>query len=78
MRHDAQNRLARNGVVIAAGGSDDRLAQRIKRAGTDVAVDDADAAERKAPKPGAGTCVRVAINGHLAPERSRYAICHGL
>ena len=44
-QHADDNRFGHG--ALGPGGRDDRLAQRVQRAGADVAVDDADAAERQ-------------------------------
>ena len=48
-RQHAEHRRPVDFAVFGSGSGDDRLAQSIKWAGADIAVDDADAAERQAP-----------------------------
>ena len=48
-RHHAEHRRPRKLVMGRAGRGDHRFAQSVERAGADVAVDDADAAERERP-----------------------------
>jgi hypothetical protein len=54
------------------------LAKRIKRAGTDVAVDDADAADGEGEKAGVRARVAVPGDGQVAPVRSRSDVRHGV
>ena len=53
------------------------FAHRIERAGADVAVDDADAAERERPKAGFRSRFAVAVKRRCAPQRSRHNRRHG-
>ena len=63
--------------VLGARGGDNGLPQSVERARADIAVDDADAAERKRPQPGRGASVGVAANRHVAPNRSGCVVRHG-
>src|ERR1700751_796108 len=54
-------------------------AHRVERTGTDVAVDDADAAHRKAPEPGTRSRGMAAVRRHFASGcGSAQTIGHGL
>ncbi len=59
-----------------AGGREYRFAQGIERAGTDVAIDDTDAAEREPPEAGMRTNLVAATGRHRAPGWSDCTICH--
>ena len=50
-RHDAEHHLARERAAGGRGGQ--AFLERVERARADVAVDDADGAERQGPEPGA-------------------------
>ena len=59
--------------VAAPSGADggvDRFAQRVERAGADVAVDDADAAERERPEAVCGRASPLPSTGTALPMRS--------
>ena len=68
-RQDAEHRLARRRAAGADRGQH-RLAKRVERAGADVAVDDADAAERQRPEAGCGRDA-VAVRQRLAAVTRR-------
>src|SRR5580704_6734749 len=53
-----------------------RLTHRVKRTGTDIAVDDPDAAERKAPQSGAGTGLGRTVGRNFALNWSADALSH--
>ena len=59
-RQHAEHGLRIDGRLLAAG-RDHGLAQRIERAGTDVAIDDTDAAEHECLESGGGMGVAMAI-----------------
>src|ERR1700756_1617477 len=65
--------------MVRPGCRIERDAHRVERAGTDVAVDDADAAHRKAPEPGTRPRGLAAVRRHFASRRgSAQTIGHGL
>ena len=71
-------RTASRVTGAAGGGRDDRFAKRVERAGTDVAVDDADAADGEGEEAGVRARVTVPGDGQLAPVRSRSDVRHGV
>src|SRR5262245_5476643 len=60
-REHAEHRFTRRRAVVADGGGD-RLTERVERAGTDVAVDDPDAADGESPERALGTALAVAVD----------------
>ena len=70
-RQDSKNDGFARGISRAHGGRD-RFAHRIKRAGADIAIDDADGAERQAPKSLLGQLMRLRFQRrYFAGERYR-------
>jgi hypothetical protein len=74
-RKHAEHRAAGNEAAGAAGRRY-RLAQRIKRARADVAVDDPDAADGERPEAGVGMRFTVSVDRNVAPAGSSYALGH--
>ena len=64
-REHPEHRLAGRGTAGAGGG--DRFPQRVERACSDVAVDDADAADGERPEGGLATRFAVPVDGQHAP-----------
>src|SRR6266550_1725504 len=74
-REDAEHGRGRH--FTARGRGNDRFAEGIEWAGTDVAVDDADAADCKRPKAGGVTNVVARAGAQVAPLGSGKTKHHG-
>ena len=76
-RHHAEHRRPFDYAVFGTRSGNDGFAKGVERAGADIAVNNADAANGKAPQAGARTSGADAVHRHFAPCRgSAYAICH--
>jgi hypothetical protein len=62
-RENAEHGLGSDGARGPAGG-DDGFAQRVQRAGADVAIDDADTAEHQRLEAGGGMRFAMAVGRH--------------
>ena len=75
-RQNAEHdRLARR--IAGPDGREHRLAHRVERAGADIAVDDADAAERERPEAGLGGVSLPPSAGDRAAVGGGNALRHG-
>ncbi len=75
-REHAEHRRRRR-YSLRARSRHHRLAERVERAGADIAVDDADAAECQRTETGGGVGVAMPIGRRRFRGGNRYVTCHG-